>query len=60
MRDKFAVDRRECRFCTHAKKLAWDGGWICRKHLMGITPSMHVTFFKPEGTCHVPRKLQKP
>jgi len=44
-----AVDDRECQDCNFAKKLI--GGWICNKHLMAISPDMHVTFKISEGTC---------
>jgi hypothetical protein len=43
------VDDRECQHCAHAKKLI--GGWICNRHLMAISPSMHVTFSIEKGSC---------
>lgn len=46
------VDDSECRDCSHARKLLT--GWICNKHLMAISPDMHVTFKISEGSCWTP------
>jgi hypothetical protein len=54
----FEVDDRECRGCEQAKQL-FDG-WICRRHLMAITPDMHVTFRLVDGSCWTERAVQTP
>jgi hypothetical protein len=46
---QFAVDPRECQHCHHSRKL--HDGWICKKHLMAVTPDMHVTYDVAKGTC---------
>ena len=43
------VDSRECQGCGFSRKLLT--GWVCKKHLMAISPDMHVTFNISEGTC---------
>jgi len=45
----FDVDPRECRDCLHHKRLI-DGS-ICTKHMMGVSPDMHVYFKIVNGTC---------
>jgi hypothetical protein len=45
----YAVDDRECRDCKHYSRL--PTGSVCSKHLMVVTPDMHVTFKIAEGTC---------
>lgn len=45
------VEIRECQFCTHSVHLLT--GWICRQHLMSISPKMHVTYSVSFGTCWV-------
>ena len=45
----YDVDERPCKDCAHSSKL-W-GGTICNKHLMSVTPDMHVTFKIADGTC---------
>ncbi len=45
----YDVDPRPCSGCEHAKKLI--NGWICKKHLMGITHDMNVMFKIAEGSC---------
>jgi hypothetical protein len=45
----YAVEERECRGCAHHVRLI-DGS-ICKKHLMAITPTMHVTYSVFIGTC---------
>ncbi len=43
------VDPRECKDCKHYSDKT--GRSICKKHLMGVTPTMHVTFHIAKGTC---------
>ena len=45
----FEVDHRECQHCKHSKKLIT--GMICRPKLMGIIPTMNVTYEISDGTC---------
>jgi hypothetical protein len=45
----YGVEPRECQGCRWYRRLS-DGS-ICRKHLMAVTPTMHVTFALTEGTC---------
>ena len=45
----YAVDARECGDCAHHSRLL--SGSICKKHLMAIVPTMHVTFSVADGTC---------
>lgn len=49
----YDVDPRECKDCAHHERLI--GGSICRKHLMGVTQDMHVTFKIAEGSCWTQR-----
>jgi hypothetical protein len=46
----YEVDKRECKDCEHffSRPLNYSG---CRKHLMAVTPDMHVTFKITDGTC---------
>lgn len=45
----YDVDERQCQDCAHSRKL-FDGT-ICKKHLMGVPPSMNVTFKIVDGSC---------
>jgi hypothetical protein len=49
----YDVDEHQCQDCTHSRKL-WDGT-ICNKHLMRVTPDMHVTFKIADGSCWAAR-----
>lgn len=45
----YGVDERECKNCIHFfDSLGYTG---CRKHLMAVSPDMHVTFKIEEGSC---------
>ena len=46
----YDVETRPCSSCSHFKKLVI--GSMCKKHFMGVTPCMNVTFKIAEGTCH--------
>lgn len=48
----YDVDERECKDCEFSSKLI--GGWICKKHLMVVTPDMRVTFKISQGSCWTP------
>ena len=48
----YAVDPRPCSGCASYSRLL--SGSICRKHLMGVSADMHVTFKITEGTCFEP------
>jgi len=48
----YDVDSRTCDGCVHYRRL--PNGSICRKHLMSVSASMHVTFKITEGTCWSP------
>ncbi len=48
--DGYEREDRPCKGCKHSKEDLH--GWLCTKHLMGITPEMHVTYKKEEGTCY--------
>jgi len=48
----FEVDERGCGGCEHYRRL-FDGS-ICKKHLMGVTKTMHVTYKISEGSCWRP------
>ena len=50
----YEVEDRQCQDCTHSSKLF--NGTICRKHLMGVTPDMNVTFKISDGSCWTPRE----
>lgn len=44
------IETRPCSKCLHYKSMP-SGFPICKKKLMGVTPSMLVTFKVEEGTC---------
>ncbi|SFJ12676.1 hypothetical protein SAMN05216602_4020 [Pseudomonas argentinensis] len=46
---RFDVDDRVCGDCAHYVSRGLGG--VCRKHLMGVSPGMHVTFKVEEGSC---------
>lgn len=46
----YAVDKRECQHCAHFKLMPWPPH-ICTHHMMGVTPTMHVTYKIEKGTC---------
>ena len=50
------IDTRECQHCESARKLL--DGWICHKHLMSVSPDMHVTFKVSEGSCWEPSNVE--
>jgi hypothetical protein len=50
MDDKYAVESRVCGQCKFLSK-HWDGACTCRKNLMYVIISMHVTYEKEKGTC---------
>lgn len=45
----YDVDERECKDCEHYRPLI--GGPVCNKHLMRVSPDMHVTFKLAQGSC---------
>lgn len=45
----YAVDERECKDCLYHESIL--GRSICKKHLMAVSPDMHVTFNIREGSC---------
>jgi len=47
--DPLATETRQCKNCMFSKQLI--DGWICKKHLMAITPDMRVTYKVSEGSC---------
>lgn len=49
---KYAVDDRQCGECRHYSPHGRTG--ICRRHLMWVTPEMHVTYEVAQGSCHEP------
>jgi hypothetical protein len=48
----FAVDDRQCQDCANHKRLI--SGSICSRHLMGVSPTMNVTFRITNGSCFEP------
>jgi hypothetical protein len=46
----FDVDERECKDCKHffTRPFNYSG---CRKHLMAVSPDMHVTYKIEDGSC---------
>lgn len=46
----FAVEHRACGDCKHFKRLPTPPP-ICKKHLMGVTYAMRVTYDVAKGTC---------
>lgn len=49
----YDVDPRPCKDCAHFSQLLTKGS-ICRKHLMAVSPDMHVTFAIAKGSCWTP------
>ncbi len=45
----YDVDERQCKDCADYRQVI--GGSVCLKHLMGVTPDMHVTYLIDEGSC---------
>ena len=45
----YDVECQECQGCQFFSRIV--GGSICKKHLMGVTPDMHVYFKISEGSC---------
>lgn len=46
----YEVDERECKDCVSffRRPLNYSG---CRRHLMAVSPDMHVTYKIKDGTC---------
>lgn len=54
----YSVDERACGDCAHHSRLVT--GSVCKKHLMHIVSTMHVTFAVAEGTCWEPTSTKPP
>lgn len=51
------VETRVCRDCYYFKEIV--GGSVCKRHLMGVTPGLHVTFQIEKGTCWTAPVIEK-
>lgn len=58
LRPRLVTEKRECQDCAYSEQFI--AGWICRKHLMAIAPTMHVTYRESEGTCWEAKITEKP
>jgi predicted RNA-binding Zn-ribbon protein involved in translation (DUF1610 family) len=45
------IDHRECQHCRNFKNMGMFEIPICKKKLMGVTRTMHVTYYVKDGSC---------
>lgn len=43
------VETRPCRNCQHCHTR--PGGWLCVRHMMGVTPGLQVAYKIADGSC---------